>query len=70
MLAILAEVNRELRETASLEQLDRKLDARIWDRNWRPAIERLEKKAEAGDLRGLVERVVKAEEVSGGVWGG
>lgn len=54
---------RELAATASLTQLDGKLDARAWDREWRVACERLDGKADAEEARALRGRLAGVEEV-------
>lgn len=59
---LLKEVEGELASTASLEQLDGKLDARVWDRHWRVACERLDKKADLPELAALLDKVDGLEE--------
>lgn len=59
---------RELATTASLAQLDAKLDARAWDREWRIACERLDDKADAQEASALRARLAEAEGVGGGLW--
>lgn len=61
---------RELATTASLAQLDGKLDARAWDREWRLACERLDGKADAEEAQALRGRVAGLEEVGRGRGGG
>lgn len=45
--------------------MSRKLDSRVWDRHWRVALERLDRKAEAGRVEGLAARLDRAEQVGG-----
>lgn len=45
-------------------QVGRKLDSRVWDRHWRVAMERLDKKADTLRLDNIETRVRSAEQVS------
>lgn len=44
-------------------QVGRKLDSRVWDRHWRVAMERLDKKADSLRLDNIETRVRSAEQV-------
>lgn len=56
-LELLKEVDKELAATASVTQLERKLDARVWEREWRSACERLDQKVDVPEMAALAERL-------------
>lgn len=56
-LELLKEVDKELAATASVTQLERKLDARVWEREWRSACERLDQKVDVPEMVALAKRL-------------
>ena len=62
-MSVLGELNKELQNTASLEQLNRKLDARTFDRHWKSLLASIERKADDADLQGVSGRLRRVEDV-------
>jgi len=63
-VSILGELNTELQKTASLEQLNRKLDTKTFDRHWKSLLSSIERKADDVDLQGVSTRLNRVEDVS------
>jgi len=61
-LELLKEVDGELAQTASLAQLEGKLDARVWEREWRLACERLDSKVDLPEMAAMAGRVEGVED--------
>jgi len=55
-------VDGELAQTASLAQLEGKLDTRVWEREWRLACERLDSKVDLPEMAAMAGRVEGVEE--------